>query len=112
VPGQVEELSVTPGLQIIKLNWEEPTLYNYCVSHYVIDWVQVENGNNDSIIVSGEKNSFVIRDLKACVEYEVSVKAMNVNGESSGAVTRYMETESNGNYQKPFCFSIDICANK
>jgi hypothetical protein len=40
-------------------------------------WVQTLSGSNDNSIVSSEEDSFVIEDLIVCVEYEVSVRAVN-----------------------------------
>ena len=99
VPGQVEDLSLKPGSNNITVNWKKPILNSYCVMQYVIYWVKVVNGSNDSSIVSREENSFVIADLEACAEYEVSVRAVNEKGESSDAVTGSTTTETDGNYQ-------------
>ena len=57
------------------------------------------SGRNDSSIVSREEDSFVIENLEACIEYEVSVRAMNEKDESTDAVTVNTKTETDGNYQ-------------
>jgi hypothetical protein len=102
VPGHIQELSFTPGLHSIIVNWKEPILNTYCVTKYIINWVEIENGNKDFTIVSWEKDSFVIEGLEACVDYEVSVRARNEKGEISDAVTGKTKTETNGIYESKF----------
>jgi hypothetical protein len=99
VPGQVEDLSLKPGSNNITVNWKKPILNSYCVTHYVIYWVHTLSGRNDSSIVSSEEDSFVIADLEACAEFEVSVRAVNEKNDSSDAVTGNTPTETDGNYQ-------------
>jgi hypothetical protein len=96
VPGQVGDLSLKPGLQNISVNWSKPNLNSYCVTQYVINWVRI--GSTDNNTVSSQNGSFVIEDLDACVEYEVSVSAVNEKNESSATVTNYTTTETAGNY--------------
>ena len=98
VPGQVEDLTLTPYSHDVSVNWNKPILNSYCVTHYVIYWVHTLSGSKDSSIVSSGDNSFVIEDLVACVEYEVSVEAVNEEYESTVAVTRKTTTETVGNY--------------
>jgi hypothetical protein len=63
--------------------------------------------------VSRQETSFVIEGLNTGVEYEVSVIAMNENGETSGAVTGNTTTETNGKYQKHLIFSLcDVRASR
>jgi len=64
--------------------------------HYVIYWLHTVNGSNDSSTVSSEGDWR--ENLDACVEYEVSVRAVNEENESIDAVTRNMTTETAGNY--------------
>jgi len=98
VPDPVEDLSLKPGSHNISVNWKQPILNSYCVTHYVIYWLHAPNGSNNSSIVSSEENSSVIKDLVACVEYEVSVRAVNEKNESKDAVTCKTTTETAGNY--------------
>ena len=98
VPGAVEDLTLEPGSHNISVNWKKPTLDRYCVKQYVIYWVHTKIGSKNSSIVSSEEDSVVIEDLFACVEYEVSVEAMNEKNESSDAVTGKNTTETVGNY--------------
>jgi len=98
VPGQVQDLSWKPGSRKITVNWMKPILNSYCVMQYVIYWVHAVSGSIDSRIVSSEKNSFVIENLDACVEYEVSVRVVNEKNEGMDAVTGATKTETAGNY--------------
>jgi len=98
VPGQVQALSLKPGSHNITVKWKKPISYSYCVMQYVIYWVHALSGSNNNSIVSSEKNSFVIKDLDACVKYEVSVRAVNEENESGDAVTGNTTTETAGNY--------------
>ena len=98
VPGQVKNLTLIPYPHRINVTWMKPILHSYCVTQYVIDWVHTEIGSNSTKNVSSDANSVLIEDLDACVEYEVSVRAMNEGDESTGAVTGNMKTQSVGNY--------------
>ena len=91
---------MTPFSHNISVNWKKPTVNDtYCVTQYVIYWVHNISGGIDSRIVGSEVDSFVIEDLDACVDYEVSVRAVNENNESADAVTNNTRTETLGNYQ-------------
>jgi hypothetical protein len=97
-PGQVENLTLTPSSHNISVNWVKPILNSYCVKQYVIYWEHTLSGSNNSSIVSSEDYSFVIEDLDACVDYNVSVTAENKKNESTDAVTNNTTTETVGNY--------------
>jgi hypothetical protein len=99
VPGQVGVLFLEPGSHNISVNWKQPILNSYCVMQYVIYWLNVLNGDNDSRIVPAEDDSFVIGKLEACVEYKVSVTPMNEEGDNSGAVSGNAKTETEGKFQ-------------
>jgi len=98
VPGQVEDLSLEPGSHNITVNWNKPINNSHCVTQYVIYWEHALSGSNDTSFVSSDENSYVIEDLDACVEYEVSVRAMNDEDEKTDAVTGKTGTETVGNY--------------
>ena len=98
VPGLVEDLSLEPGSHSIIVNWNKPINDSYCVTQYVIYWEHVLSGSIYAIIVSSDENSYVIEDLDACVEYEISVSAMNYEDEETDAVTGKTGTETVGNY--------------
>ena len=69
VPGQVQNLALKPGSHSISVNWKEPSINSYCVTHYVICWVRTEGGSNDTKTVFDKVDTFVIEHLDACVEY-------------------------------------------
>ena len=98
MPGHVEELTLTTFSHNISVNWKKPNSDSYCVTLYVIYWVHTIIGSKNCSIVSSEEDSVVIEDLDACVEYEVSVEAVNEENESSDAVTDKNTTETVGNY--------------
>jgi len=98
VPGHVEDLTLTPFSHNISVHWMRPIEDSYCVTLYVIYWVHGVSGSNGSDNVTSEEGSYVIGDLDACVEYEVSVRAMNEENNSSDAVTNNTATETVGNY--------------
>jgi hypothetical protein len=56
------------------------------------------SGSNDRRTVPSEVYSFEIEGLDACVDYQVSVSAVNENNESTEAVTNNTTTETAGNY--------------
>jgi hypothetical protein len=98
VPGQVQELTLTPFSHNISVNWKKPNLNSYCVTQYVIYWVHNVSGSNNSDNVSSEEESYVIENLDACVEYNVSVRAVNEENNSKDPVTDNTTTETVGNY--------------
>jgi hypothetical protein len=98
VPGQVEDLNLTPYSHNISVNWKKPISDSYCVMQYVVYWMNTSSKSNDTSIVSSEEDSFIIEDLVACVEYEVSVSAVNEKDKSTDAVTGKTTTETVGNY--------------
>jgi len=99
VPSQVEDLSLEPGSHNIIVTWNKPINNSYCVTQYVIYWENALSGSNVTSVVSSDENFYVIEDLDACAEYEVSVRAVNEANESTDAVTGKTRTERAGNYQ-------------
>jgi hypothetical protein len=97
VAGQVADLTLTPGSHNISVNLNNTILNSNCVSHYVVYWVHTLSENNNSTIVPCEEDSFLIEDLDACVEYEVSVEAVD-EGNMSTVVNGTTRTETVGNY--------------
>jgi hypothetical protein len=95
-------------LHNIKVGWWRKSLGSYCVTHYAIDWVQIGNGKNQSSIVSVDEQYFVLEDLEGHEQYEVSVRALNEEGNSSDALTIKMKTQANGKYQTPNIFSLMV----
>ena len=98
MPGHVENLTLTPFSHNIGVHWMRPISDSYCVTHYVIYWVHGVSGSNSSDTVTSEEESYVIGDLDACVEYEVSVRAINEENNSAVAVTNNTKTGTVGNY--------------
>ena len=98
MPGQVEDLTLTQFSHNIGVHWLRPISDSYCVTHYAIYWVHCVSGSNGSDIVTSEEESYVIGDLDDCVEYEVSVRAMNEENSSADAVTNKTATGTIGNY--------------
>lgn len=104
MPGQVGDLTLKPGSYNVSLNWKKSSSNRYCLTHYVIYWVHTLNGYSDSSIVTSENNSFVIEDLITCVEYEVSVRAVNEKDNSTNAVTCKTTTETSVKYPVQIIF--------
>jgi hypothetical protein len=105
---------LTPSSHNITVYWKEPILNNYCVTKYVINWKHAVSQSSNHSIVSHEEDFFVIEDVDACVDYNVSVSAQNKKDESTGAVTENMATEAVGNYhtQINFYYVYDVGAHK
>jgi hypothetical protein len=97
-PGEVEALLLKSGSHHISVKWKKPSSNTHSVTQYVIDWVKVKNGKKWSSTVSGEKDNFVIQDLEPCVQYEVSVRALNKLRVSSVALTGNILTGTAGKY--------------
>jgi len=89
---------LTPSSHNIIVYWKEPNLNSYCVTQYVIYWEHAVSDSSNSSIVSNEKDSFVVEDVDACVDYNVSVRAKNEKHEGTDAVTGNTKTETVGNY--------------
>lgn len=94
-PEKVENLNVTEGSHAITLNWTKPSKNDSCIARYVIEWkaTMYENSSNDSHTT---KEFFVIEGLEACVNYEVSVRAMDNNNNISEPEVRNVTTLTDG----------------
>ena len=99
MPSQFEDLALEACSHNISVNWKKPSFNSYCVTQYVINWVHTLSGSTNSSTVSSEDDSFVIEDLDACVEYNVSVRAVNEKDQRSDDVTHKKTTEMAGNCQ-------------
>jgi hypothetical protein len=99
VPGKVEDLNLNPGSDSIIVNWKEPSSNSDCVTKYIIKWVDNQGVSKDtSIDSSGEDSySYTINDLDGCVEYAVSVTAVNEKDKGGEAETGSATTETAGN---------------
>jgi hypothetical protein len=98
-PGGVEELFLNPLSHVIIVNWEKPSLNSDCVRNYIIKWVNTVSGSSRNTSVLSEKDSFIIEHLDACVDYAVSVTAVNAYDVGDKAVTRNATTVIAGNCQ-------------
>jgi hypothetical protein len=88
VPDKVEGLSLNQGSHNIEVNWEKPTLNSDCVANYIIEWVNpLVSGSEGSHTASSDEFSYNIEDLDGCVEYAVSVTAVNADNGRAEAVT-------------------------
>jgi hypothetical protein len=83
VPGPVVGLSLKPGSNNITVNWKKPIINGYCVTNYVIYWVNTLSGSSDTSSVSSKGDSFIIEHLGACEGYEVSVTAVSEKHEDT-----------------------------
>jgi hypothetical protein len=95
VPGEVEELSLDPGSENITVNWKKPNSNSDCVTNYTIEWVSTVSGSESKNDVTSDE-FYTIEDLDACVQYAVSVTAVNADGDGAEAVSRKART--GGNY--------------
>jgi hypothetical protein len=82
-PEKVENLHVTEDSHDITLNWTKPSKKDSCIKHYVIEWKATiyESSSNGS--ANTKEEFFVIEGLEACVNYEVSVRAVDKNNNIS-----------------------------
>jgi hypothetical protein len=102
-PFPVENLRLIPSTHSISVHWKKVQVEFYA-THSVIEWVKVKNRKKGSIILSEKMNTFLIKGIDACSEYNVSVRTMNMKGKKSGAVSASTKTETVGKYQKPIFF--------
>ncbi|PNF39790.1 hypothetical protein B7P43_G03502 [Cryptotermes secundus] len=110
VPGEVVDLDLKPNPHNISLQWMKPSNDGDCVTHYVISWRHTGSENTTSIDIGKEEYSFVIGNLDACVEYEISVSAVNDNEEGNiTAVNMKTETEVTGapKYEDILCLESE-----
>jgi hypothetical protein len=93
VPGPVVDLDLKPSPHNVSLEWKKPSSDGDCVTRYVISWRHTGSENTNSTDIGKEESSYVIGDLAACVQYEISVSAVNENNERNiTAVNRTTET--------------------
>jgi hypothetical protein len=97
VPGPVIGLDLIPGSQSITVVWNKPSSNGDCVKNYIIEWVNTVSGNEQPSSATSEVGFFIIERLDACVDYEVSVKAVNADGVGDNTETRTTTTKTAGN---------------
>jgi hypothetical protein len=89
------------------VTWSEPSVNSYCVSSYYIEWK--ENSDNSSSTGNGTTTvTYDIQDLEACIEYEVSVVAMNLETERSRPVNKTSRTNTDGKGESERLI-VDVC---
>jgi hypothetical protein len=96
------------GSHSIIVDWKKPSSNSDCVTKYIIEWVNNLSGSKDTSSVSSDEFSYTIKDLDACVEYAVSVTAVNADDKGAEAVTGKERTETAGNYHTHI---ILLCVN-
>jgi hypothetical protein len=95
-PGKVENLHVTEDSHNITLNWTKPSKNDSCIKHYVIEWKATIYENSSSGNDITEEEEFVIEGLEACVNYEVSVRAVDNNTNISEPEVKNVTTLTDG----------------
>jgi hypothetical protein len=112
-PGQVEDLSLHASSQSITVLWKKPISNSDCITNYIIEWVNAVSGNKETVSVAREVEFFILEYLDACVEYEVSVTAVNADGVGDNTVTGTAKINSAGNYHKHIvCYVYNVVAHK
>lgn len=95
MPGEVENLLVELTSHNLTVTWEKPSVNTYCVKNYYVEWKDTaDNSTNSRQEISSEFHK--IQNLSACVEYEVSVSAMNFQNEMSKRVSKTNTTSAEG----------------
>jgi hypothetical protein len=97
VPGGVEGLSLDAGSNKIIVNWEKPTSNSDCVTNYTIEWGSTLSGSERKNDITSDE-FYTIEDLDSCVQYAVSVRAVNADDAGAEAVILKATTETAGNY--------------
>jgi hypothetical protein len=97
-PGRVEDLSLRVSSITIFVNWKKPSSNSDSVTNYIIEWVNTVSGIKETGTVTSEEDFFFIENLDACVEYAVSVTAVDADGVGDKNVTGRVTTRTAGNY--------------
>jgi hypothetical protein len=95
VPDKVEALDLKPGSDSIFVEWT-PSSNSDCVTEYIIDWGKTPSGSDGTQTVSKDEFSYTIPGLDSCVEYAVSVTA--VNADNDAQKDPLTGTATTGNY--------------
>jgi hypothetical protein len=96
VPGKVG-LELFQGLYNKIVDWYGPVSNRDCVTKYIIEWLNTVSGSGGKHELSSDVSSYTIQGLDACVEYAVSVTAVNAD-EIGEPGTGTATPESAGNY--------------
>jgi hypothetical protein len=95
VPGRIKNLTVEEDSHSIELNWIKPVENGNCVVAYDIEWKAITEGSRSDSNVT-ENEFYVIKNLEACVKYEVSVRARNSYNNTSDAEMMNVTTRPDG----------------
>jgi hypothetical protein len=98
------------GSQIVAVFWKKPISNGNCITNYIIEWVNTVSGNKETVSVAREVEFFILENLDACVEYEVSVTAVNADGVGGNTVTGTAKINSAGNYHTHIILLCLLCA--
>jgi hypothetical protein len=95
-PKKVESLLVTEDSHDLTLNWTKPSESDACIEYFVIEWKSIAYKNSSEGSSNTTEEFFVIEDLEACVDYEVSVTAVDKNKNNSEPEVRNVTTLTDG----------------
>jgi hypothetical protein len=77
------------------MSWKKPSYNGECVTRYDISWGETGSEQSCGTYSTKKDYSFAIESLDACVQYHISVRAVNGKDESNiTAVNTTTETES------------------
>jgi hypothetical protein len=111
VPGQVVGLTPVASAHNVTVEWKKPSYNGECVTRYDISWRRTGSGQTGSNTTTEKEDSFTIESLDACVEYDISVSAVNRKDESN-ATTVSVTTETDGKYHVlfilPYLYLTDV----
>lgn len=95
VPGEVQNLLVEQTSHNLTVTWLKPGVNRYCVKNYYVEWKDTA-GDSSNTRQEISTEVYNIPDLSACVEYEVSVIAVNSQNYMSKPVNRLSTTNGEG----------------
>lgn len=79
----------------LTVEWLKPSVNKYCVKNYYIEWKDTAD-NTSNTRQETINDSYDIQNLSACVEYEVSVSAVNFQNNISKPVNKMYKTNAEG----------------
>lgn len=95
VPGEVENLLVEQASHNLTVTWSKPSINKYCVKNYYVEWKDPAD-NTSSTGKETDTEIYDIQGLSACMEYEVSVRAVNLENSMSTPVNMMNATNAEG----------------
>jgi hypothetical protein len=97
VPGEIEDLTLKPATHSIFVTWKNASSNSDSITNYTIECVNTVIEHRQTTSVAREEGWFFIENLDACVEYEVSVTAVNADDEGNKTVNCKVTTVTVGN---------------